>query len=146
MLIQRALSRLALSTLVVPCIGALFALRVPKVRAGFTIVKLKAMGSLGGVGWDDLFKMVRSGAHFNLPALAESPNPYAAIRNPFTSPADLSSGSEDFRARCEICHGAEGVGGPGDPSLQHRHMAQGSNDCALFKTMSQGDRGTSMPA
>jgi len=118
----------------------------PKARAGITIVRSKTMGSLPDVGWMDLLRMVRSGAHFNLPELAKTPNPYAAIRNPYVSSADVSAGGELFRSTCVTCHGSEGSGGPGGPSLQHRQMVKGDSDWAFFRTISLGIPGTSMPA
>lgn len=146
MLIRKALSRLALLAAALLCVAAVFALRHPKIRSGLAIVRLKATGSLSEIGWDDLYKMIRSGAHFNLPALADSPNPFAAIRNPYNSSRDLAAGGEAYRSHCEDCHGAAGAGGPGGPSLVHRHMLQGSSDWALFRTISQGIHGTAMPA
>jgi len=128
-------------------LGVLLALSsVPKVRLGLAIVRSKATGSLPEIGWMDLFRMVRLGTHFNLPELARAPNPYAAIRNPYTSPADVSVGRELFRSHCATCHGADGSGGPGGPALQHRQMVRGSSDWALFRTVSMGLRGTAMPA
>ena len=117
-----------------------------KARQGLDIVRLKAGGSLRDVGWLDLFRMIRSGRHFNLPELIISQNPYAAIRNPYSSPADISSGNKIFLDHCTICHGTNGEGGPGGPRLKQRHMVQGSSDWAVFRTISLGIRGTGMPA
>ena len=44
----------------------------PKVRSGLVIVRLKTSGSLPDIGWMDLFRMIRSGSHFNLPELAKT--------------------------------------------------------------------------
>ena len=118
----------------------------PKVRMGLVIVCSKAVGSMPDIGWFDLFRMVRSGKHFNLPELASTSNPYAAIHNPYSSPLDISSGNKTFLNHCAVCHGSDGEGGPGGPRLQQRHMVQGSSDWAVFRTLSLGIRGTSMPA
>ena len=127
--------------------GGLLAVRLSsKLRMGLTIVWEKATGSIPDVAWADLFTMIRSGEHFNLPALAAAPNPYATIRNPYVTPSDLAAGNEAFRSHCENCHGANGLGGPGGPSLMHRQMTHGSSDWALFRTVSLGVRGTAMPA
>jgi mono/diheme cytochrome c family protein len=127
--------------------GAVLALgAVPKARMGLAIVRSKAKGSLPDVGWTDLFRMVRSGAHFNLLELARTPNPYAVIRNPYNSIADVAAGSELFRSQCATCHGPEGSGGAGGPNLQRRQMVNGSSDWALFRTVSLGMVTTSMPA
>jgi len=117
-----------------------------KARQGLAIVRSKATGSLPDIGWFDLFRMIRSGRHFNLPELASSPNPYAAIRNPYSSSADISAGSGSFRSHCAICHGTNGEGGTGGPRLQQRRMVHGSSDWAIFRTISSGVRGTAMPA
>lgn len=128
-------------------LGAALALgSIPKVRMGCEIVRLKATGSLPDVGWMDLLRMIRPGVHFNLPELARTSNPYEAIRNPYSLPADISAGKELFRSHCEACHGAGGSGGPTGPDLAHRHMALGSSDWALFRTVSLGVRGTAMSA
>ena len=118
----------------------------PKARMGLHIAFSKATGSLPDVEWIDLYKMIRSGLHFNLPDLAKSSNPYSAIRNPYTTPTDLAAGIADFRSRCETCHGAEGDGGPGGPALKQRKMVRGNSDWALFRTISRGIHGTAMPA
>lgn len=99
----------------------------PKVRSGLVIVRLKTSGSLPDIGWMDLFRMIRSGSHFNLPELAKTPNPYAAIRNPYNSSEDLLEASEVFRSHCATCHGADGSGGSGGPSLRQRDMVNGSS-------------------
>jgi len=118
----------------------------PKARLGLTIVRYKATGSLPDLGWLDLFRMMRSGKHFNLPELASLPNPYAAIHNPYSSRADVSAGSVIFRSHCMICHGANGQGGPGGPKLQNRQMTHGGSPWAIFRTVSLGIPGTAMPA
>ncbi len=90
--------------------GIVFALSlVPKLRMGLSIVRSKVTGSLPDVGWMDLYRMVRPGTHFNLPELAKTPNPYAAIRNPYHSRADISAGAELFRSHCATCHGLIGL-------------------------------------
>ncbi len=116
-----------------------------RIRQGLTIVRLKATGSLPGVSWVELIRMSRPGSHFNLPELAATPNPYAAIKNPYSFAADVSEGNSVFRSHCAVCHGADGAGGPGGPSLRHRQMMQGGSDWAIFKTISSGIPGTAMP-
>jgi len=127
-------------------LGGVLVLRfAPKVRLDLAIARLKATGSLPDIGWMDIFRMGRSGRHFNLPDLAKTPNPYAVISNPYTSPEDLSIARGVFRSHCASCHGANGTGGPGGPALQRRQMVEGSSDWALFRTISLGIRGTAMP-
>jgi alcohol dehydrogenase (cytochrome c) len=118
----------------------------PKTRLGLVIIRSKATGAMPDIGWLDLFRMVRSGKHFNLPELARTPNPYAVIVNPYSSSKDVSTGSDLFRSHCVACHGANGEGGTGGPRLQLRRMVQGGSDWAIFLTVSSGVRGTAMPA
>jgi alcohol dehydrogenase (cytochrome c) len=128
-------------------LGVVLALSsVTRMRMGLDIVRLKATGSLPDVAWVDLLRMARPGNHFNLPGLVKTPNPYAVIRNPYDFPTDISAGRDLFRSQCIVCHGANGSGGTGGPPLQHRQMAQGSSDWALFRTISFGVRGTAMPS
>ena len=132
-------SRYAWVAILLLLLGIVLALSsVPKLRMGLAIFGSKATGSLPDAGWMDLFMMVRSGTHFNLRELAETPNPYSTITNPYDSTADISVGTELFHSHCATCHGAEGLGGPGGPELQHRRMVQGSSDWALFRTVSLG--------
>src|SRR5579875_2758511 len=118
----------------------------PKARLGLVIIRYKATGTLPDVGWLDLWAMIRSGKHFHLPELASIPDPYAVIRSPYTSSADLSAGRAIFESHCIACHGANGKGGNGGPALQHRRMVQGGSDWAIFRTISFGIPGTGMPA
>jgi alcohol dehydrogenase (cytochrome c) len=117
-----------------------------KARMGLAIVRFKATGSLPDIGWLDLFTMIRSGKHFNLPELAKTPNPYAVIVNPYSSPADIAIGSRLFGSHCALCHGTNGEGGTRGPKLQQRHMVHGSSDWALFRIVSSGVPGTAMPS
>lgn len=116
-----------------------------QVRLGLTVVRLKATGSLPDVGWMDLLMMARPGAHYNMPGIAKTPNPYAWIKNPFYLPADISAGGDLFHSHCAVCHGFDGSGSTGGPALRHREMVRGSSDWAIFKTISSGIRGTPMP-
>lgn len=128
-------------------LGGIWSLRfTPKVQIGLAILRLKAKGSLPDVSWMDLFRLGRPGSHFNLPELATTPNPYAVIKNPYSFATDVSAGGKLFQSHCATCHGADGLGGPGGPALQHRHMVHGGSDWAIFRTVSYGISGTAMPA
>ena len=116
----------------------------PKVGMRFTILRWKVSGSLPDVSYPDLYRMLRPGRHFNLSQLASSPNPYAAIRNPYVTAGDIHHGKDLFRSHCAGCHGPDGSGGGVAPALRDRHMVQGGSDWALFRTISSGVRGTAM--
>lgn len=118
----------------------------PKARQGLSIVEAKMKGSLPDIGWNELFRMARSGEHFGLRQLATSRNPYVAIHNPYNSTSNIFAGSKIFQSRCASCHGAGGAGGPGGPSLRGRRLVHGNSSWAIFRTISLGIRGKGMPA
>jgi alcohol dehydrogenase (cytochrome c) len=110
-----------------------------------TVARLKATGTLQDIKWTDLIRMSAPGDPFNLAELARNPNPYLAIKNPYRSAADISAGRAAFQSHCSTCHGTDGAGGTGGPSLQGRVMRRGSSDWAIFQTVSDGIAGTAMP-
>jgi alcohol dehydrogenase (cytochrome c) len=116
------------------------------LRVGVQVAWLKATGAIPDVSWVDLLRMGRPGSHFNVPELVDNPNPYATIANPYSTPADVTAGGALFRSYCAICHGSNGTGGNGGPSLQDRKMVQGDSDWALFRTITFGIRGSAMPS
>ena len=90
---------------------------VPKVQMRLGILRWKVSGFLPDVSYTDLYRVLRPGSHFNLVELAKSPNPYAAIRSPYITANDILQGKTVFRSHCAGCHGSEGTGGNGGPSL-----------------------------
>ena len=78
----------------------------------------------------------------------------AAVQNPFApTPDSLAAGEQVYRIDCASCHGVTGRGdGPAGLALNPRpadfrvHMAAGHTDGELFYWLSDGVRGTSMPA
>ena len=135
-----------LSVLLVAVLGSsLVLLSVPRFRWRVQIVRLKAVGGLPDLTWHELFDLNRHGDPFNLKGLVANPSPYIAINNPFHSPENLAAGEKLFQSNCVLCHGANGVGGAGGPALKQHQMRNGSSDWAIFKTISNGIAGTSMP-
>ena len=118
---------------------------VPRFRWRVGIVRLKATGALPDITWKELIQLSRRGDPFNLKELATTPSPYLVIRNPFASDEGVSAGEKIFQLHCTVCHGANGVGGAGGPTLKQRKMREGSSDWAIFKTISKGIAGTPMP-
>lgn len=138
--------------LVVPAVlAALFvgvvavALAVPRFRWRVEVVRLKLQGRLPALSWKDLLHLNRHGDPFHLKGLVDTPDPYVVINNPFASSKDLSDGQKIFESNCTECHGVNGVGGAGGPTLKNRQMQKGSSDWAIFKTISNGIAGTAMP-
>lgn len=67
------------------------------------------------------------------------------IRNPRTSAADAAAGAKIFRGHCAECHGLNGEGGRG-PRLTTGVYFHGRSDAALFRNITDGIEGTSMPS
>ena len=67
-----------------------------------------------------------------------------AVRNPLTSPEDVSAGAKTFRSHCGPCHGINAEGGRG-PNLAAGIFYHGETDAALLKNISDGISGTEMP-
>lgn len=125
--------------------GFVLALSVPRFRWRVEIARLKATGGLPDITWKELIQLDRHGDPFNLKELTTTPSPYLAIRNPFASDEGVSAGEKVFQLHCTVCHGADGVGAAGGPTLKQRQMHEGSSDWAIFKTISNGVAGTPMP-
>ena len=126
--------------------GCVFLLvSVPELRWRAEIVRMKATGSLPEMSWKELWLLKRRGDPLNLHGLLTIPSPYLVIVNPYGSKEGASAGEKIFQSNCTVCHGAGGVGGAAGPALKQRQMQRGSSDWALFKTITEGIPGTSMP-
>jgi alcohol dehydrogenase (cytochrome c) len=119
---------------------------IAPLRFRAEILSDKATGRLPEVGWSDLGWLLRRGSPVDLKVMAETRNPYLAIWSPLHSPHDLEAGEHLFRQNCAVCHGDQGTGGAGGPSLRSRTFRRGRSDWALFKTITLGLPGTAMPA
>jgi len=108
------------------------------------VIFQKTMGRLPDIGWLDLFSMLRPGSDVYLGPLAEWPNLHAVIVNPRSSESDIEAGARLFRKHCSSCHGDEGRGGTGGPSLRNRTFQHGATDWALYRTITNGIAGTAM--
>lgn len=69
----------------------------------------------------------------------------SGLKNPHTTPADVTAGAKIFRAHCAECHGLKGEGGRG-PNLTTGVFFHGSSDADLLKNISDGISGTAMPS
>jgi len=68
----------------------------------------------------------------------------AQVRNPHTTPDDVTAGGRIFRSHCADCHGLHGRGGKG-PDLTAGAYYHGSTDADLLRNVSDGIPGTAMP-
>ncbi len=70
----------------------------------------------------------------------------SASVNPYTTPEHAALGAALYRKQCGTCHGGDGGGTGAGPALNSGRFTRGSNDEALFATITKGVPGTSMPA
>jgi cytochrome c oxidase cbb3-type subunit III len=68
-----------------------------------------------------------------------------ALTNPFRSPRDREQGGSFYRSQCAACHGVDGKGGAAGPSLASGSFRHASSDEAMFRVITRGIPGTSMP-
>lgn len=68
-----------------------------------------------------------------------------ALKNPFQSPDDRARGGAFYRSQCASCHGIDGKGGASGPNLSTGSFRHASNDEGLFRVITKGVAGTSMP-
>jgi cytochrome c oxidase cbb3-type subunit 3 len=89
-------------------------------------------------------RLVTAIAFVSLPILAQHGS--ITVVNPYTGPEHERAGAKLFRSQCAGCHGPDGAGTGAGPSLTSSAFKHGGSDEALFRTISKGLRGTSMPA
>jgi cytochrome c oxidase cbb3-type subunit III len=82
-------------------------------------------------------------ALFSLPVLAQHGS--VTVVNPYTSQEHEQAGAKLFRAQCAGCHGPDGTGTGAGPNVASGTFVHGGTDEALFRTISKGLPGTSMP-
>lgn len=81
---------------------------------------------------------------FCLPLLGQHGS--TTVVNPYTDAGHAQAGAKLYRAQCAGCHGLDGAGAGAAPSLVSGTFRHGGSDEALFRTISKGVPGTSMPA
>src|ERR1044072_2919797 len=79
-----------------------------------------------------------------LPLLAQHDSTTAV--NPYTSPEHADAGAKLYRAQCAGCHGPDGAWTGAGATLTSGAFKHGGSDEELFRTISKGLPGTSMPA
>src|SRR5580704_14400518 len=68
----------------------------------------------------------------------------SGLKNPHTTPADVTAGAKIFRSHCAECHGLKGQGGRG-PNLTTGVFFHGSTDADIDRNITDGIPGTAMP-
>ena len=108
------------------------------------VLGMKAVGRITDVGWRRLIEMMDFRSDYYVRGLIDNPNPYAVIRNPHQTRADLHRGAVLFRKHCSGCHGLDGRGGGHAPDIVDRKLDVGASDWAVFRTLEVGIPGTAM--
>jgi cytochrome c oxidase cbb3-type subunit III len=88
-------------------------------------------------------KGIAAVAFFVLPALCQHGSTTAV--NPYTRFEDERAGAALFRSQCAGCHGPDGNGTGAGPNIASGTLPHGDSDEAVFRTISKGLSGTSMP-
>ena len=146
------LSRRSLFAVVGLCVLVFCLVEIASIdRAGWvygrfvaTILFNKATGRMSDIDWSDILWVLRADSGVNLRMLADHPNPFAFIVSPRRSTPDIAAGELLFRNLCSSCHGQQGTGGAGGPSLVDRAFRQGRSDWALYRTITLGVPDTAM--
>jgi alcohol dehydrogenase (cytochrome c) len=110
------------------------------------LVAWKLRGSMPDMTWGELYRAVTPGNRYlDHRMLFSTRNVFGAIRNPYSSEADVEAGRELFDARCLACHDQSQSGGHGaGPDLSKGDFKHGSSDWALFRIVAHGIPGTAM--
>ena len=142
---MRIRGKIWLAGLVLTIVATFAALSVDGIRWRATLLAQKTGGAYDDVPWQELVAMLQPGSGFYLRDLPESGNPYAVIRSPRRSDADIREGESLYRSNCTQCHGSDGVALAG-PDILTGALAQGDSDWAIYKTIRDGIPGTAMNA
>ncbi len=134
----------AIAFIVITCVAAV--IFSPSLNWRMRAIGLKLLGNFPELLMSDLAIMLLPGSPFALDRLPETKNPFAVIKNPLKSAADVELGRGDFRKNCSTCHGDKGQGGVVAPSLQSVYLKHGRSDWAIFSTIRNGVPKTAMPA
>jgi alcohol dehydrogenase (cytochrome c) len=127
-------------------LAALAVVAVPTLRWRAHVLLLNASGGIPHIEWSELLPLLSPSASHSLAPILETRNPYAVIRNPLGSSADVTDGGRVFSTQCASCHGPDASGGTVAPALVGRSLAHGSSDWALYRTIRDGIPRTGMPA
>ena len=118
--------------------------RFQELRWRAQVVVLVAGGQVPDLSLSEALWMIRPNSGYWLEGLVESHNPYVSISNPYATQADSMAGAQIFGGNCAACHGIGARGGTA-PALIGRELTHGDSDWAIYRTIHDGVRGTSMP-
>ena len=108
------------------------------------LYRQKVQGGIPNLSWTELWGLTGPGSGFHCAAgrSLEASLQYSAN----SSEGDRRAGARIFRERCTGCHGIDGEGGPGAPSLTRPEYKHGDSDLAIYQVVRDGVSGTAMPS
>ncbi|MBI4909111.1 MAG: c-type cytochrome [Acidobacteria bacterium] len=78
-------------------------------------------------------------------AAASAQHSSTTITNPYNTAKDRVEGAATYRSQCGACHGPDAKGGSGGPDLSRGQYKHAVSEEAMFKVITKGVPGTSMP-
>jgi alcohol dehydrogenase (cytochrome c) len=124
---------------------ALLMLVLPQTRWRVEALALVITGKIPDMRAVELLRLLLPGGRQpDMSRIVATRNPYAAVRIPGNTPADIAAGAKLFSTECAACHGADAGGGPGAPPLVGREFKHGDSEWALYRTIRYGVPETAM--
>ena len=143
--VQRARVRPRWIAIGVVGLAVLGAVAIPNIRWRLIAVGMQLTGRIPDMHLGELLRLIMPGAgQPQISRLMATRNPYAVVRIPSSSAADLAAGAKLFRSECSSCHGPDAGGGPGAPALFAREFKHGDSEWALYRTIRYGVPKTAM--
>jgi alcohol dehydrogenase (cytochrome c) len=103
-----------------------------------------ADGEIADVRFGELMRMLRPRSGFWLEPLLDGMGLSSVVDNPFDTRESVATGAQIYYRHCSSCHGADANGGSA-PALRNRaQLKHGSSDWAIYRTVTDGIRGTAM--
>jgi alcohol dehydrogenase (cytochrome c) len=139
-------NRLASACLLLVLIGTAIVIGVPQFRWRVRVILLSITGQVPDLPLHDIILFMLPHSEQSIARLIDTHNPYAVIRNPRSSAADVDEGGRLFRSECAVCHAPDGTGSATAPALFGREFKHGASDWAIFRTIRYGVTNTAMVA
>lgn len=121
------------------------AVALPQTRWRIEALTLVLTGRIPDMRPGELLRLMRpGGGQPDIARIVATRNPYAVVRIPSNTPADIAAGARLFSTECAACHGADAGGSSGAPPLVGREFKHGDSEWALYRTIRYGVPETAM--
>lgn len=123
----------------------LAAVALPQTRWRAQAMALEIAGEIPDMRVTELLRLLLpGGGQRDISRIVATRNPYAVVRIPSNTPADIAAGAKLFSTECAACHGADAGGGAGAPPLVGREFKHGDSEWAVYRTIRYGVPDTPM--